>query len=406
MTEKPKRLPLLSHFSKRNMGIFERHALLFVTHLLHDSVPYMTAFKDAGANPEHTVIVGIPYSSKEDAVKELRQDYPFIFCPTEFPFDDAVEKALKKCYEICREKDLGLIIVEDGGYAVPIMHSTARQCLDNCIGAVEQTPNGIWRDEQVDLQIPVLSIPDCELKKRIEPPFIGNAVVRNTINLLSETGEFLAGREVGLIGYGRIGEQIAKALRSEKAIVSVAEIQYINLLAARFEGFKTLSIEQLVKQSDVIVGATGTIAIHGYLFNQMKENTILINASSKRMEFNHSELEEMSVNIKKGRIGTQYKLKNGRNILLLANGFPVNFFSSESVPDKVIDIILTLMFRAAALLAKLNCKKTLTPRIYSWAEEDSQKGVCINEECIAKHYYKLHFNKENPISLDPGKISF
>lgn len=50
-------------------------------------------------------------------------------------------------------------------------------------------------------------------------------------------------------------------------------------------------------------------------------------------------------------IGTYHELVNGNN-LLLANGFPVNFFSSESVLDRIIDIILTLMFSGAISLAK------------------------------------------------------
>lgn len=93
------------------------------------------------------------------------------------------------------------------------------------------------------------------------------------------------------------------------------------------------------------------------------------------------------MNTSKTAIGSWYELKNGNKLLLLANGFPVNFFCAESVPDKLMDLILTLMFQAAKLLTKAQ----LPPKIYRWTDEDKRNGVFIDEDDIAKRYHDFHF---------------
>ncbi len=77
----------------------------------------------------------------------------------------------------------------------------------------------------------------------------------------------------------------------------------------------------------------------------------LVNATSKRREINYQDLDSLTVSreVKKG-FGIKYKTTLGKDIWLLANGYPVNFFDSESVPDKDIQFVPALLFKAAALL--------------------------------------------------------
>ena len=77
---------------------------------------------------------------------------------------------------------------------------------------------------------------------------------------------------------------------------------------------------------------------------------------------------------KKRGIGTEYKLKGGREIIirLLADGFPVNFFEkSESIPDRKIQFIPALLLGAAGHLVStgvseneiIDIPKTLEERL-------------------------------------------
>jgi len=352
-------LPLLHHYGEREKASepLKGYVLILIQHLLSDVKDFLKALEVAGADKKRMFIIGIPYSSKEEVVAELKQKYK-VYAPTSYPFDEYVEDALRKALEICKRESLSLLIIEDGGYAVPMIHERFRDYIGYCKGAVEQTTNGIWRDEELVLkrglkfEFPLVSIPDCKLKREIEAPFIGKAVIRNIQILLSKIGQFIEGKKVGIVGYGTIGRKIADEAKNQKAIVSVSEINPVKSLIARLSGFDTKSIPDLVKESDLIIGATGRKSIGRAEILDLKNNAVLASASSKRVEIDIEELESLCIERNPTEIGTYYELANGNKVLLLANGFPINFFSSESVPDRIIDVILTLMFSNVISLAK------------------------------------------------------
>ncbi len=353
------KMPLLHYYARgeKEGGPLKGAILILIQHLLSDVKDFLEALEVAGVDKKRMFIIGIPYSSKEEVVEELKQKYK-VCAPTSYPFDEYVEDALRKAFKICKRESLSLLIIEDGGYAVPIIHERFKNSIGYCKGAVEQTTNGIWRDKELVLKkglklgFPLVSIPDCKLKQEIEAPFIGKVVIRNIQILLSKIGRFIEGKKLGIVGYGTIGRKIAEEAKNQKAIVSVSEINPVKSLIARLGGFDTKSILDLVKESDLIIGATGRKSIGRAEILGLKNNAILASVSSKRVEIDIEELESLCIERNPTEIGTYYELVNGNKVLLLANGFPVNFFSSESVPDRIIDVILTLMFSGAISLAK------------------------------------------------------
>lgn len=384
-------MPLLHYYSQRNR-VFDGYVLVLILHLLRDSLPFISALKTARANPKYMFVIGIPYSYKRKVVEQLKKQCPNVAVPISYPFDDEVKKTLTKALDVCRKTRSKIIIIEDGGYAVPCVHKDVKDVIVHCIGAVEQTTNGIWRDEELldkglTLGFPILSIPDCRLKKSIEPKFVGEAVVQNVRNLLSRMDDFVAGKKVCVVGYGTIGEYIAKEAKNQNAIVSVADMDHVRLLTARFNGFITDSLENLLRESDIVIGATGRVPIKREGILKLKNNAILVNASSKQLEFDIKDLERLSIRKTRTDIGTKYELANGNNVFLLADGFPVNFFSSESVPGKIIDLILTLLFLGAVLLVR----KKMKPKIYKWTEEDKKEGIYIEENDVAKLHHDIYF---------------
>jgi len=73
-------------------------------------------------------------------------------------------------------------------------------------------------------------------------------------------------------------------------------------------------------------------------------------AKPKPWEFCISELDALSS--EKGdlyygtdKIGTKYKIRNtGREVNLIADGYPINFWATESISNEVSDLIMSLMF--------------------------------------------------------------
>jgi adenosylhomocysteinase len=395
-------LPILeSELQKIGKPIFGEYVLILIQHLLRDTISLIEAFADAGAEPSDMFIIGIPYSSKANIVKELKKTFKVI--TPSFPIDEKVIDVVEQAVEVCKEKDKKLLIIEDGGYAVPIIQGWIIQTrkdggyikvpipkkfdeiLEYCYGAVEQTAQGVWRDKEIELKIPVVTIASSKLKRVLEAPEVGNAVVRNTQELLSQRGEFIRGRNVALIGYGTIGSEIAKALRNNGAVVTVADIDLINLVGARFGGFYTDSRMNFISRSNIIIGATGRCSIGKKAILKISESgkdVVLVNASSKRVEIDVDILEDLKETKIATKIGTDYQMPEGNKILLLAEGYPVNFYGgSESIPDGIIDVILTELF----LCAKKLVTEDFSPGIY-------ETGV-IDEDELAKLFHSLYFSR-------------
>ena len=132
----------------------------------------------------------------------------------------------------------------------------------------------------------------------------------------------------------------------------------------------------------MIVGCTGTTVMTKNVILQLNNNPILVNASSKQVEIDVQFLQKAASKIESHLWGKLYKLgKNrSRNIYLLAEGYPVNFYSSDSIPASDIDVIIALMMKSASYLV-LNADE-LELGIYPPKEE-------IEDE-IAEMYISLH----------------
>ncbi len=127
------------------------------------------------------------------------------------------------------------MIVEDGGYAFPALHDdpTLYQHLASCIGAVEHTTRGKLNYQyletdatptvQRELQRPAVTIAGSRLKTAHEGGFVAQALVDECRFLLRKDHQFLRYRPVVVVGYGRIGRALARALTSLEATVMAAD---------------------------------------------------------------------------------------------------------------------------------------------------------------------------------------
>jgi S-adenosylhomocysteine hydrolase len=158
-------LPILdSEVRKIQEPIFGEYVLILILHLFRDTISLTEAFTCAGADKSDVFIIGIPYSSKAAVVEELKKTFK-VFSPA-FPMDDEVIEVVEKAMTVCKRKNKKLLVIEDGGYAVPILHGwkietskdggyikvpspkKLREPFKYCMGAVEQTAQGVWRDKE------------------------------------------------------------------------------------------------------------------------------------------------------------------------------------------------------------------------------------------------------------------
>jgi adenosylhomocysteinase len=352
-------LPELKYFCKMaGSDVFSEVAILMVVHLLPDCPAFIQAFEECGADPQHIFLVGVPYSVKERVVEALSNRSCKLEVTSYEEMTAKVRETLSEAFRICGDTNKHLLVIEDGGYTVPLLHVEFPDRLGRCVGAVEQTTRGIRQDIEHDLRIPVISIPDCELKRKFEGPYAGRSVVANIENLLGGPGS-LSGITAGVIGYGTVGQSVANELRSIGTSVIVFDKDPIKMLIARANGFRCAGgLIDLASSCKLIIGATGDTSITRSMFLHLNHGCKLVSASSRRIEIDIPQLEAVAISRRKIEgFGTEYTLLNGRTIILLADGFPINFYGdAEGIPDRMISIVLALIFRGAVKLVSAHLK--------------------------------------------------
>lgn len=316
--------------------------LLLLLHFLSDLIPFVDSCKKIGLAPANAVILYKEY--KYPNALEIKH-----YLEAEGYGVSSVWEAKTVLQGLEGEK---IIIVEDGGHIVPLLHRDFQRLAKFTLGAVEQTTRGIRNDEEInELLFPVISIPGSDLKNTFEPPHVARAVVNNIQKLLAN--KTFSAKKALVIGFGSIGQQVALQVRDTlKMQVSIYDVDDNKLVEARQNGFETEeALKSGVKGKYLIIGTTGETVIGRSEVLSMDHNVNLISASSEQWEFCISELDALSsekpelFDSNKEKIGTKYKLRNSENdVNLIADGYPVNFWKTESMPNEVSDLIMSLLF--------------------------------------------------------------
>lgn len=369
-------LKLLPYFvSKKSREIdrpvFNDYFFIILLHFLRDLIPFMEALEKFGANPDKCYLIckPYPYAYKDEISSYLvGKGYHLKIARSFNQMHNIISSTLNEIkYRIEREGKY-FIVVEDGGYITPLLHEEFSELLPKCKGVVEQTTKGIRRDRRIRRKkVPILNVAECDFKRMYEPPFIAEAVVHNIRNMLPDKN--FAGQYALVIGYGAIGRKIVSSLCNSLGMkVYVVEKSSEALLDASNDKFvvKALppnEIKTIIGECMLIVGATGAQSIGRSEITLLKHGAILVSASSDRDEINVEELESLMgkkenkedlLSSRDGqKVGTAYTLEllNSKKVLLLADGYPINFYYSESVPNESFDPILTLLFLTILELA-------------------------------------------------------
>ena len=150
------------------------------------------------------------------------------------------------------------------------------------------------------------------------------------------TDVMLAGKVALVAGYGDVGKGCAQSLKGFGCRVIVTEIDPINALQASMEGFEVTTVEEATPKCNIFVTTTGCKDILvGKHFEMMKNDAIVCNIGHFDCEIDVKWIEENCA--KKTNIKPQvdrFTLKNGKNIILLAEGRLVNLGCAMGHPCK------------------------------------------------------------------------
>jgi S-adenosylhomocysteine hydrolase len=349
--------------------VLKNYFIIILLHFLRDLIPFVEALERFGAKADKCYLIckPYPYAYRDQISLYLKNKGCNVKIAESFDeMPILISAVLEEIRQRIRKEKL--IIIEDGGYVVPILHTKYKKLLPFCKGAVEQTTKGIKNDKKIKRKrFAILNVAECDFKKEYEPKFIASAVVQNIRNMLPDRN--FAGQYALVVGGGgtvgfQVSIQLSDSLRMK---VYVAERNPRALLRAQDESkiaraFKSQDMKNYIGECMLIIGATGTQSIGKAEISLLKHGAILVSVSSDRDEIDVKELERLAGDKKNieevfsrdgQKIGTQFTLErlDSRQILLLADGYPVNFYYSESVPNESFDPILTILFLSVLKLA-------------------------------------------------------
>ncbi|WGH74776.1 adenosylhomocysteinase [Tenacibaculum tangerinum] len=320
--------------------------------LLHEYIPI-------------SVVVSISYSGSDEVIEALRNKGIKVVTPDFDTLDTVIINELKNCFKACETEKHQLLIHEVGGYTIRILHEFFDTYLHHVIGAVEVTKQGVWEARKLKkLKIPQLNCAETKLKE-IEGKMVGESVVASLDYILRDIGYAMVGRKACVFGYGWVGSGVAHSLRARGMAVTVYDTDVIKLVEAAVNGFQVLKSTSDVGTYSVIIGASGTLSISKNVIDGASSRCFLVSGSSKDKEIDLTYLKSQQKETRAiHRHINNHILKDGRQILLVNEGYPVNFTGS-SVPDEIVEFL----FAELIILIKVLLEETPSPGIYPLDKE-------------------------------------
>jgi adenosylhomocysteinase len=250
-----------------------------------------------------------------------------------------------ECIRLTLEQD-PMVTLDDGADLVTTLHREGGGRLNAVYGGTEETTTGVIRlralSTQGVLKYPIIAVNDAQSKSLFDNPLgTGQSALDGVIRA---TNILIAGKEVVVAGYGRVGSGIAERAKGLGAKVTVVECDPIKALKAAMSGYRVTCMDEAASYGDLFITATGDVnVIRGRHFQAMKDGAILANAGHFDVEISKPELKSISVKVERVSPCVEaYTLKDGRRLYLLAEGRLVNLACGEGHPSDVMDLSFAL----------------------------------------------------------------
>lgn len=232
------------------------------------------------------------------------------------------------------------MILDDGGDLTNMVLDNYPELVDGIKGISEETTTGVMRlyerMKKGTLPVPAINVNDSVTKSKFDNKYGCKESCVDAIRRATDI--MLAGKVAVVAGYGDVGKGSAASLRGAGARVIVTEIDPICALQAAMDGYKVTTMENAVKEANIVVTATGNLNIvtekH---FRAMKDKTIVCNIGHFDNEIDVAWLND-NYGETKQEIKPQVDLYNidGKEIILLAEGRLVNLGCAMGHPSFVM----------------------------------------------------------------------
>lgn len=339
---------------QRNKFALSTARLIILEHILPTTEEFINLLMLEGG-AEIFRVIAKPYSVDTEVLQRLiasgvsveQRSYK------ELEESDFLDTLLSQAIELTKEDGKPIVIIEVGGYFAAALTRLPPEAAQFIAGVVEDTTFGHNRyvEAAINIPVPVFSVARSALKE-IEARFVGRDAAAAVEYVLRGLGVSIAGRKALVIGYGMIGSNVARALRTHDLDVQVYDKHDYRNLRAFIDGFYVHKKRTLIQSADIIFAATADIALTWDEIEECKDNAILASVGSKDTEFDIATLKEQAVrNYAIGPNIVKYKLANSKSIAVIRDGTAVNFLL-PSLPIEVLDLVFSEILICMMLLLK------------------------------------------------------
>ena len=210
-------------------------------------------------------------------------------------------------------------------------------------GVSEETTTGVNRLYQLvrdgQLPFPAINVNDSVTKSKFDNKYGCKESLVDGIRRATDT--MMAGKVAVVCGYGDVGKGSAESLRSAGCRVSVTEIDPICALQAAMDGYEVVKLEDAIKNTDIVVTATGNkdVVTVDHM-RTMKNMAIVCNIGHFDNEIQVEALKNFQWTNVKPQVD-MVEFPEGHKIILLSEGRLVNLGNANGHPSFVMSASFT-----------------------------------------------------------------
>jgi len=274
----------------------------------------------------------------------------------------------------------------------------------DCAGVTEETTTGVHRLYEMQkagtLLFPAINVNDSVTKSKFDNLYGCRHSLVDGLNRATDV--MLAGKLCVVCGYGDVGKGCAQALRGQGARVVVTEIDPINALQASMEGYQVVRVEDVVKEADVFVTATGNLdVITVEHMKAMKDCAIVGNIGHFDNEIDMAGLKAVP-GVTRVNIKPQYDafvFPDGHRVLVLAEGRLLNLGCATGHPSFVMSNSFTNQTLAQLELA--TNREAYEKKVYVLPKHLDEKVAALHLEQIGAKLTKLTKKQAKYLGVSP-----
>ena len=304
-------------------------------HVTTETANLMLALQSAGA--EVALCASNPLSTQDDVAAALVEQAGISVFAIKGEDDETYYRHLNAAVDFEPH-----FTIDDGMDLVALLHKDRRDMLNGVVGGSEETTTGIIRLRAMAkdgvLSYPIIAVNDAKTKHFFDNRY---GTGQSTLDgIIRATNILIAGRTMVIAGYGWCGRGLAQRARGMGAHVIVTEIDPVRALEAVMDGYQIMPMMEAAEVGDLFVTVTGDInVVHREALLAMKDGAIVANSGHFNNEIDVEALEELSESHKAVRDYVEgYRMSDGRELFLLAEGRLVNLSAAEGHPASVMDM--------------------------------------------------------------------